>query len=204
MTLGNLAVLALKVHGAVWVAAAAAYYKYGDRTDLFDKALRGNRSLRQSVQDNVAIDLSNQLQPAIREATRATSLVMGADGRYIERVADITESESFYQAVRDYVARSADSLSDYRLVSETVDCWRKWAHRLSLSILVLVIFETLMIAGAVLVSVTVDNSKVTLIWFLLSLAPTGILVASLFVCLCVVHVKHGKMVDLRERYEPKE
>ena len=34
MTLGEVAGLGLKVHGAVFLAAAAAYYKFGDRTDL--------------------------------------------------------------------------------------------------------------------------------------------------------------------------
>ena len=73
MTLGEAAGLALKVHGAVWLAAAAAYYKYGDRTNLFEKSLQGNRSARQSILDTVASDLSKQLQPVVRDATGARS-----------------------------------------------------------------------------------------------------------------------------------
>ena len=203
MTSSEAAALALKVHGAVWLAAVAAYYKYGDRIDLFDKALRGNRRLREAVRDNVATDLSKQLQPVIRNATSATSPVLDVDGSYIEHAADITESEQFYQAIRDYVSLSAGSLLDYRLVLETADCWRKWAHRLSRSILVLVILETLMIAGALLVSVTVDRSRIAMPWFLASLALTCIIVVSLLWCLCAVHTKHGMMVDLRERYDPE-
>ena len=202
MTLSDAVGLALKVHGGVWLAAVAAYYKYGDRTDLFDKALRGNRSLGQAVRDNVATDLSKQLQPVIRDATRATSPVLDAAGDYIEHVADITNSEPFYQAIRDYVSLSAGSLLDYRLVLETADRWRTWAHRLSRSILVLVIFEPLVMAGALLVRVTADLGRTaTPWWFLASLAPTCILVVSLFLCLCIVHMKHGVMLDLRERYD---
>ena len=106
MTLSDAAGLALKVHGAVWLAAVAAYYKYGDRTDLFEKALRGNQSLRQAVRDNIATDLSKQLQPVIRDAICVRSPVLDAGGDYVERVTDITKSELYYQAIRDYVSRS--------------------------------------------------------------------------------------------------
>ncbi len=73
MTLTAAAALAMKVHGAVWLAAAAAYYKYGDRTNLFSRALQGNRSLRQALRDNIAADLGKQLQPVIRDAARTRS-----------------------------------------------------------------------------------------------------------------------------------
>lgn len=203
MTLSDAAGLALKVHGAVWLAAVAAYYKYGDRTDLFHKALRGNRSLRQVVRDNIATDLSKQLQPVIRNATRTTSPVLDASGTYVEQVADITESEPFYQAIRDFVSASVGSLLDYRLVLETADCWRKWAHRLSRAILALVILETLVIAGALLVSVTANQNEIAVSWFLASLGPTCTLVVYLFWCLCIVNMKQGMMVDLREQYDPE-
>lgn len=204
MTLGEAASLALKVHGAVWLAAAAAYYKYGDKTALFEKALRGNRSLRQAVRDNIATDLSKQLQPVIRDATGVRSPLLDPGGGYFERATDITKSELFYQSIRDYVSSSAGSLLDYRLVLETTDRWRTWAHRLSRSILVLVILETLQIAGALLVSVMTDPNRIaTTWWFLASLAPTSVVVGFLFWCLCMVHIKQGAMVDLRERYDPE-
>ena len=95
MTLSDVAALALKVHGAVWLAAVAAYYKYGDRTDLFSRALQGNHRLRQAVRDNIAADLSQQLQPVIRDATRTRFPVLDDAGAYIEYATDITESEAF-------------------------------------------------------------------------------------------------------------
>lgn len=202
MTLSDALGLALNVHGGVWLAAVAAYYKYGDRTDLFDKALRANRGLVQAVRDNVATDLSKQLQPVIRDATHATSPVLDTAGDYIEHVADIANSEPFYQAIRDYVSLSGGSLLDYRLVLETAVRWRTWAHRLSRSILALVILEPLMMAGALLVRVTADLSRAAPAWwFLASLTPTCILVVSLLWCLCIVHMKHSVMLDLRERYD---
>ena len=139
MTLADAAALALTVHSAVWLAAAAAYYRYGDRTSLFRRALQGNRSLRQAIRDNIATDLSKQLQPVIRHANRTKSSILDDTGAYVEHAADITESEPFYQAIRDYVSLSAGSLLDYRVALDAAARWRAWAHHLSSSILVLII-----------------------------------------------------------------
>lgn len=204
MTIGEAAGLALKVHGAVWLAAAAAYYKYGDRTELFEKALQGNRTARQAILDNVASDLSKQLQPVVRDATGSRSPVLDAAGGYIERATDVTESESFYQAIRDYVSISAGALLDYRLILHCTKHWRTWAHRLSQCILALLILQILIMAGALLVLIYADLTRTAPPWWLAaSLAPTGVVVVILFVCLSVVNVKHGVIVDLRERYDPK-
>ena len=202
MTLSDAAGLALQVHGAVWVAAAAAYYKYGDRTNLFEKTLRGNQDLRRALRDNIATDLSKHLQTVVRDATHARSPVLDAAGSYIEHATDITESEPFYQAIRDYVSISAGSLLDYRLVLKTEPRWRTWAHRLSHAILALLILETLAIAAAVLVPVIAEPSRtVPLFAFLASFTPTCIVIVLLFCCLCIVHVTHGIIVDLREHYD---
>ncbi len=90
MTIGEAAGLALKVHGAVWVAAAAAYYKYGDRTELLEKAVRGNRSARQSLRDNIATELQKQLVPVVRDATRLAGVVdvLNLEAKFFKRSAD--------------------------------------------------------------------------------------------------------------------
>ena len=202
MTLSAAAALALNVHGAVLLVAVAAYYKYGDRTDLFNRALQGNRRLRQAVRDNIAAELSQHLQPVVRDAAHTTSPVLNEAGAYIEYATDITESEAFYQAIRDYVSLSTGSLVDYRLAVQTGDRWRAWAHRLSSSILALLILETLLVTTALVVPLIAEASRIVDPWcFLASLAPTCIVVILLFGCLCAVHIKHGALVDLRERYD---
>jgi hypothetical protein len=167
-------------------------------------ALKVNRSARQAIRDNIATDLSKQLQPVVRDATRARSPVLDAGGGYIEHATDITESEPFYQAIRDYVSLSAGALVDYRSILQTTERWRTWAHRLSQSILALVILEIVIMACAVLVLVIADLTRSAAPWwFLASLVPTAVIVVLLLCCLCIVHVKHGVIVDLRERYDPK-
>jgi hypothetical protein len=204
MTIGEAAGLALKAHGAVWVAAAAAYYKYGDRTDLFEKAVRGNRSARQSIRDSVASDLGKQLQPVIRNAAGVRSSLLDAAGAYIEQSIDVTESEPFYQAIRDFVSASASALLDYKLILQATERWRIWARRLSHCILALVAWETFMLAAAVLILVLADLTMTANKWLTIaSFAPTAVAVLLLFVCLAVVHAKQGVIADVRERYDPE-
>ena len=202
MTLSDAAGLALQVHSAIWIAAAAAYYRYGDRTNLFEKTLRGNHDLRRALRDNIATDLNKQLQPVVRDATRARSPVLNAAGSYIEHATDITESEPFYQAIRDYVSSSAGSLLDYRLVLKTEARWRTWAHRMSHSLLALLAWETLSIGGsAIAPMIAAPGQNVTTAWYLATFAPTCVVIVLLFCCLFNVHVKHSILVDLRERYD---
>lgn len=204
MTIGEAAGLALKVHGAVWLAAAAAYYKYGDRTELFEKALQGNRSARESILDAVAGELGKELQPVVREATGARSPVLDAAGGYIEHALDVTEGELFYQALRDYVSGSAEALLDYRRILHCATAWKKWAHRLSRCILALLILEVSVMGGALLALIFDDVSRIAPPWWMAaSLSPTAVVVVILFVCLCFMNAKHGVIVDLRERYDPK-
>ena len=57
-------------------------------------------------------------------------------------------------------------------------------------------------AAALVVPLVADASRTVGPWcFLASLAPTCVLVVLLFGCLCTVHIQHGVLVDLRERYD---
>lgn len=80
MTLGEIAGLGLKVHGAVFLAAAAAYYKFGDRTDLVEKSHKSNRTAKKIMRDRIASDLLEQLRPVVRTAINVRSPLFNADG----------------------------------------------------------------------------------------------------------------------------
>lgn len=197
--------LALKIHGAVWLAAAAAFYKYGDRTELFDKTLRGNQATREAIRDRIAEDMGNQIRPVLRDSTarRVRSPILNPSGtNYEEDAGEITRGEPFRQAIRDFVSADSGSLLDYRSILTNADAWRLWAHRLSRWILVLVISQTVILLLDVLTLIFVDPARIAPPWAIpASLAPTAIIVLPLFFSLCMVHVKHGVIVDIRERYD---
>ena len=203
MTLDDATSLAFTVHGATWIATAAAYYRYGDRTDLFDKSLRGCRRTRQSIRDALATSLSAHLGPVVKDSARVRSAVLDAAGHFLDQQANLAESEPYYQAIRDFVSRSAGALVDYRLALDTVKLWKTWAHRLSKSILFLLVLETVMLGWTVIAVVSADLSTQASRWTLaVGSAPTTAIILATLCCLVMLNMNHGRLVDLKERYDP--
>lgn len=205
MTVGDAATLLLTAHGSVWIPAAAAYYKYGDRTEFFDKTLRGTQSTRETIRDRIAENLGNQLRPVIREAittpVRAPNL-NAAGTQYDEDLPEVTLGEPFRQAIRDFVSVDAGTLVDYRQIIRAIERWSKWAHRLSSCVLFLLVLATLIVFGAFLTPFFLNPASIAPWWILpVFLAPTIIIVVCVFVSLCQVHFRHGSIIDVRQRYD---
>ena len=196
MTIEDATSLAFTVHSAIWIATAAAYYRYGDRTDLFDKSLQGCRRTRQSIRDALATSLSAHLSPVIKDSARVRSAVLDPAGHFLDKPVNLAESEPYYQAIRDFVSRSAGALIDYRLALDTVESWKTWAHRLSKAVLFLLVLETVMLGWAVTTIVSADMSTQVSHWTLaLGSAPTAAIVLATLCCLVMLNVNHGRLVD---------
>lgn len=104
MTVAELTNLSLSIHGAIWVAAAVAYYKFGDRKVLFDKVPQECHRLTQALKDEITTDLRAQLRPIVRDSNRIRTGIFKPEGDdYIEEPVDVTEGEGYYQAIRDFV-----------------------------------------------------------------------------------------------------
>ena len=202
MTVAEATRWALSVHGTVWVAAAAAYYKYGDRTKLFRELPKEGRRLRQAVLNKIASELAAQLRPVVRDSTSVRSNLLSPGGDYIEGSVDITVGERYYQAIHDFVTNASGALVDYRLVLATVRAWRVWAHRLSWSILILVVLEPAVLLTALVVLVPMNETDQAPLWLLLlGSLPTVAVIVGVFLSLILVHMKQGVIIDLEERYD---
>lgn len=203
MTIAEATSLALSVHGAVCLVAAAAYYKFGDRKVLFDKLPQDCRRLMRSIKDEITTDLWAQLRPIVRDSIRAQTTTIKTKGdEYIEEPADVTEGEIYYQAIRDFVTNSSGSLVDYSVILKTVKAWRVWAHLLSWLILILVILEVALLAMTLLVLVSINGTEIAPLWsLLLGSVPTVVLIVGVFTCLILVHVKQGTIVDMKINYD---
>jgi hypothetical protein len=188
--------------------ACAAYYKYGDRTELFEKALKGNHRTRQAIRDHIATHLTEQLGPVLRDSFRARPTLLDSSGtampHYGETASDVMRSDRFYEAVRDFVSQGAGALVDYRHLLRAIDQWRTWAHRLSGSIVGLLAVELVMIGACVSLRLFADPNQATRpIYIAASFTPMAFIICFLFLCLLAVHTRHGTIVDLREQYDPE-
>ena len=203
MTVAELANLSLSIHGAIWVAAAVAFYKFGDRKVLFDKVPQECRLLMQAIKDEITTDLRAQLRPIVRDSTRIRTGILRPEGDdYIEEPVDVTEGEGYYQAIRDFVTNSSGALVDFSLLLTTVSSWSKWAHLLSTSILILVILESVVLAVTLIARFSIDNTAMAPSWsLLLNIVPSAIVVIGVFICLVLLHVKQGVIYDLKVNYD---
>ena len=202
MNFAEATTLAFSVHGAVLLVAATTYFKYANPKELFDKLPEEIRRLRQSIRNRITSEIADQLRPIVRDSTSVRTGLFRPEGDYFEKPADVTEGEGYYQAVHDFVTNSSTALVDYSLVIGTAKAWRDWAHRLSSSILFLVILESFMLASTLLVLVSINETLQVPLWALLvGSVPTAIVMSGVFTCLIYVHRKQGVIVDLKENYD---
>ncbi len=202
MTYAEVTEWVLGTHGAVFLAALTIYLKYGDPTKLFDRFPQEYKKLQQAVRDKIASDLADQLQSVVRDSTGVRSSILDIDGEYIEEPVDVTKGETYYQSIRDFVTNASGALVDYRRVLDVIKAWRSWAHRLSWSILILVILELVMLVFAVLVLYNANESDKIPVWLaLLGSVPTVSVIFGAIVCLVIMHVKQDIVFSLKECYE---
>lgn len=108
------------------VGAVAAYYKYGDRTDIADKHLKGTRE--------AVNGLKAYLGRALAEAVRPTVERIGANFSP-DTVAEELRGESFQNDVSEFVERDIDEMISYGKLVHARDRWSFWARKQSWGII---------------------------------------------------------------------
>lgn len=143
MTHAELLNLALSIHGAVFVGSLAAFYKYGDRTDVFAKSLAGTDSALSRIRKMISDELLTTVRECLHKKTPNLQPILGPDGTtygYSEKTADLLESEAF-RPVRHFIDLRTDSISDYHILIRARENWCFWARMLSWSILLSIILQ---------------------------------------------------------------
>jgi hypothetical protein len=80
--------LALSIHGSVLLASIVAYYKYGDRTELLEKGLRGTDSTLSVMRRRIATELVEHLDEYFTSGLAVPTITGEDDPTYIERPAN--------------------------------------------------------------------------------------------------------------------
>ncbi len=182
MTHQDLLSITLSVHAAVLLGALAAWYKYGDRSDVLARSLGGTEKILSTLRMMISRDLTAAIKTVLATVSSNPSPILGPDGKnstYSEKASNFLESESFRQAVRDYIDFGADAISDYRLLMRARTIWCLWARVLRWSILTLIILQGLFLCGHSFVDWVLGKSMPD--WcFHASLSITGFLVLFVF------------------------
>lgn len=147
MTHEALVNVAATTHTAVLLGALAAYYKFGDRTDVLAKSLQGTEQSMRDLRRLIAAELAETLQKDLSSVpTVSTLIVESATESYVERPTSVFAGERYRDSIRRFVEVSSNRLVDCRNLVSLRDAWSRCAQRLSWLILGLVAYEAL-VAG---------------------------------------------------------
>ena len=136
--------LGLGLDGAVLVGYMAAFYKYGDRTDIYKNSLAGVRDLLVSIERDIAFQLAVRLQPVFNSVGTVIEVVslFQPDGTLFKEVSvNPVGSEKYREAILDFVLAHTDAMHAYREVTVAREGWVKWAQRLSRGLLFGMVFH---------------------------------------------------------------
>jgi hypothetical protein len=128
----------LGVDGAALLAYIAAFYRYGDRTEVYRNSLSGTRDLIVEIERQIAFELAVRLKPVFSgDIPPVIEVVLfQADGSLSREVTvNPVGSEKYREAVLDFVLSQNDAMIAYRIVTLCRNRWVRWARCLSWSLL---------------------------------------------------------------------
>jgi hypothetical protein len=192
--------LALSVHGSVLVATIVAYYKYGDRTEMIEKGLRGSDSVLMEMRRRISSELADALEEYFQASQSSPTITSGQNAAYIERVTNPSQSEGFRETIRDFVESQSTLMADYRNLLSARASWCTWGRCLSWTLLVLLIAEviTVGILGFVdkLAEHTLQDWAIRWSWL-----PVAGLVGAAILPLPFMLLKHDIITKCKIAYE---
>jgi hypothetical protein len=176
-------------HSAILIGAVAAYYKYGDRTDVMDKSLNRTREALN--------ELKAYLGRALAEAVRPT-VVRIISNQSPQTAADELRGEIFQDDVSAFVDSDLDEMLSYGRLVRARDRWSAWARRISWGILILLIIQGgFTLYFAILAKVLEwPTSKIAL---LITFGISLLALAFCLVCLTLMLYHHDEISKYRDK-----
>ena len=193
--------LALGIHGSTLLVAVGAYYKYGDRSEMFERSLAGTDNALRRLRRDLADRLAARLERIFAASVSVPSPLVDANGvSYKERPVNPVQSESYREGFREFIESNAQVILDYRSLLMCRDRWCRHAKLLSWAVLLLFVWQALTLAvlaiGVKLAGLALPDWAVKA-----SVIPTIILTI-----LCVAQVPfllwfHDHILDSRKKYD---
>jgi hypothetical protein len=201
MTHGQFVASVLAIHAAVFVVAIAAFYKYGDRTDIFNKSLQETTKTAERIRRKITEALAELLEPVFENPGTVPTPILSPDGEtYIEKAINPVRSELFRETLQSFVEEKSEAIADLRSLLAAKGCWCFWAKFLSWSLFVLVVWQITATGGTALLETVLRLQLPDLILYV-SLVPTVLLVITSLSPFPFMLKHHDVIMKSRERYD---
>jgi len=181
------------------VGAIAAYHKYGDRTELTDKSLKGTKEALETLLAYLGRSLADAVSPTVdRILANATKTPEGE----IKEVRPDTitrelQGEAFFDDISSFVNSDIEEMLFYRNLVHARVKWSCWAKRISKGV-----FALLILQGAFTFYFAAErilNRPVTTIALLITFAVSALMVGFCFLCAGVMLHHHEQISDYRDK-----
>lgn len=190
----------IEIHGSILAVALAAYYKYGDRADVFSKSLQGAEALLKRLRSNISSDLARHLEPVFRSPGSLPSPILTPhESTYVEHPVNPVGSERYRESIRTFLEEAAGSIADYRSVVRACDAWCFWARVRSWAIIFLLMWQFLAVV-LLFVLMLIDNifpDSVIYATFIPSILSGFVAMISL----PFIEIHHNTIIRSRRRYD---
>lgn len=185
----------LGVHAVILPLALAAFYRYSDRSDLFNKSVGDIDELLARMRRGVTSALEDGLGPVFERAQSEPRIVLPTS--YTESPTNPVGSAAFQDALRQFMEQNVRSVVDYGRTFRAKASWSKWARVLSWAMLALAFWEALCFGILAINLINGDFSDRVPTW---SFSLTAGLIALFFVCQAMMLRHHDVIYESKTRY----
>jgi hypothetical protein len=190
----------LTFHGAVLAAAMTGYYWYSDRSERFEKSLKGFTDTLHELVRQVAVSLAEHLRPVFENAGSVKSFILDSNGNnFQQNPINPVGSEAYREAIMSFAQSHANSIVDLKCLIQMRDKWLFWARVMSWTILL-----TLAAEGAIAAWILIIGKMMS--WpiefnnGICSLLPAFAGFVILVGAAIRMTVLHDQFVELRKQY----
>ena len=202
MTHAELASVALGLNASLLLGAIAAYYKYGDRTEVLAKSIGGTESIVRRLRQQIVSDLIQRLRKflGLTSGPDVVSVLLSDPSRYLERAASPIEGEAVKEELRNFIESDSEAIADYTILRQAKNNWLFWARFMSWALLALLVWQ-LTVTGALafvdrLGGVSIPDDAIRI--------AAAISMLGVFACVCPLPFMlkyHDDVSTLRVKYD---
>jgi hypothetical protein len=186
----DFAAVSLTYHGALLVGAVAAYYKYGDRTEVTEKSLKGTKEALDGLRAYLGRALSESVRPTVERII--------ANAPSPEAVLEELRGEAFRDDVSSFVNSDIDELLSYRRLFHARGRWSVWSRRISWAVFIFLLMQAVFTCYFAIVG-KVLNHTISLTLVLVTFSISAVMVAFCVFCAGVMLYYHDKISSYRDK-----
>lgn len=182
------------------VFAIAAWYKYGDRTDLAKKHLDGTKEAVDGLRAYLGRALAAAVKPTIKRILEEQGVVQDDGTLKIPPNALLEEfrGDNFQDDVSAFVTRDLDEMISYRTLVNERKHWSTWARGLSWGVFSLMVVEIALVVWFGLANKFFSH-PVSLLVAVISSSVSGIIVVFCILSAGVMLRCHDKISAYRDK-----